>query len=389
MAKSLEDTAFYRWHRLVALNEVGGEPDHFGTDMDAFHAHCRHRAERWQGALLATATHDTKRGEDTRLRIAALSEHPDLWQIEATRWAELNRSLRADLPGGPAPDPGSAYLFYQALVGCWPFDLRPDDGAGLGELAERLVAYMRKACREAKLRTSWTAQDEAFESAVESFVRGALDPSRSGEFLNGVAALVGKVTPLAALHGLSQTLVKLTAPGIPDIYQGAERWDLSLVDPDNRRPVPFDRLGRELDRAADPRTLLAGWQDGRIKQWLVAHALATRTLHPDIFREGAYEPVRALGRHADRVVAFARARDEGVLVTVAPRLVAPLLGEAATPLVPPEAWGDTALDLEPFHRHAFVDVLADRRFAAGDRLPLRDLLTDLPIALLESGALRG
>lgn len=387
-AKAVEDTAFYRWNRLAALNEVGGEPDRFGTSPDAFHAICAGRAADWPRALLATATHDTKRGEDTRLRIAALSEIAGDWARIAAEWADANAPLRTSTAAGPAPHREAELLFYQSLVGAWPPGLDPEDAPALAALSDRLAAYMEKAAREAKQRTTWTRPDEAYEAGLADFVRACLDPARSAGFLAAVDGLVRRIAPAAALHGLSQTLIKLTAPGVPDIYQGTEGWDHALVDPDNRRPVPFDRLARQLATLPEPGAaapLLDAWRDGRVKQWTIARALRLRHGHPAAFDGGAYAALAGNGVHADRVVAYRRGSPpRGVAIVVAPRLTLPLLDGADRPLVPAERWADTALVLPPelaaLELHdAFTDAVH-----RGERLALATLLARFPVALLVS-----
>src|ERR671918_568788 len=283
MAKSLEDTAFYRYHRLVSLNEVGGEPGHFGVSLSAFHHLMQQQHQRLPASMLTTATHDHKRGEDVRARINALSELPAEWGRRVRRWAGLNRFKLKEVEGRPVPGRNDSYLLYQTLVGSWPFGLGADDAAGLADYAERIVTYMMKASREAKQRTSWTAPDEEYESGLERFVRRILDPQDGRAFLADLLPFQAQVALIGALNGLAQTLLKLTVPGVPDTYQGCELWDLSLVDPDNRRPVDFEMRRAMLAQDADPAELLASWQDGRIKQHVVARTLALRRAAPTLF----------------------------------------------------------------------------------------------------------
>jgi (1->4)-alpha-D-glucan 1-alpha-D-glucosylmutase len=380
MAKALEDTAFYRWHRLSALNEVGGEPDHFGVAPDGFHALFAERAQAGRRALIATATHDTKRGEDTRLRIAVLSEIGQDWGTAVARWRELAAPLVMPTTAGPAPDPATEYLIYQTVLGIWPPGLRADDADGLAALADRLVDYLRKAGREAKLKTSWTAPDETYERGVEAFARSVLDPGRSGELLAAIAALAQRIARPAAVHGLAQTLLKLTLPGVPDIYQGTEGWDLSLVDPDNRRPPDFERLAAGLDPAAAPAALLAAWPDGRIKQWLIARVLALRAGLPGPFARGSYEPLAVRGREAGRLLAFARSAGRERLLVIVPRLVTPLLEPTGGALaIAPRAWGETAVEVG---RGRAQDLLTGRELRSEGLLAAAGLLAPLPVALL-------
>ncbi len=386
MAKSLEDTSFYRWHRLVALNEVGGEPHVFGRRASDLHAANAARARHWPLSMLATATHDTKRGEDTRLRIDVLSELAPTWSAEVEAWAGLNRHLVQEGPNCSMPDGPTQYLFYQTLVGVWPLDPSALDAPGLAALADRAAAYFQKAVREAKEHTSWTRPDEAYESALEAFVRGALDPEQSEGFLARFAGFVAGVEVPGAVNGLAQTLLKLTSPGVPDIYQGTERWDQSLVDPDNRRPVDFAARATALDDTGDWGDLLGGWRDGRIKQRLIERTLALRQMLPDLFAEGGYEALEVTGGEARRVIAFARRLGGRATVTIVPRLATPLLEGCSMPLPPPERWAGTRVAL-PRDAGPWREWLTDRPVTptAGSTVALAGLLDELPVALLVSG----
>jgi (1->4)-alpha-D-glucan 1-alpha-D-glucosylmutase len=398
MAKSVEDTAFYRYSRLLALNEVGGEPDAEGLTLSAFHRRAAERLELWPATLLATATHDTKRGEDARVRLAVLSEVPGVWNAEVRRWRELNAPHRAGQAVISAKD---EYALYQTLVGVWPPDLAPsgDGGEGIAELRQRLAGWLQKHLREGKERSSWGEPNEAYEQTALAFLDTILDPRQAGGFLAALVAFAGRIGPAAAANGLTQLLLKLTAPGVPDIYQGNELWDFALVDPDNRRPVDFAALERGLVEAHGeqpaPAELLVGWRDGRVKQAVLARALAVRNRLPALFAHGAYRPLRAMGRHADRILAFARMQDEGedvaAAVTVVGRRLAPLLlreeqGTEDVPLVEPATWADTALVLPAEWQDravTLVDALTGAEIEPEDgRLGIARLLQCLPIALL-------
>jgi (1->4)-alpha-D-glucan 1-alpha-D-glucosylmutase len=384
MAKSVEDTAFYRYHRLVALNEVGGEPTRFGTSPSAFHHLARERQRRWPLSMLATATHDHKRGEDVRARLAALSELPDDWRKGVARWSRLNRFRKlVEDDGRPTPGRNDEYLLYQTLVGAWPLDLGPEDPDGLAGLAERIVAYMIKATREAKQRSSWAAPNAAYEERLEAFVREILDPGRSQAFLADLHAFQARIAPIGALNGLAQTLLKLTGPGVPDIYQGTEHWDLSLVDPDNRRPVDFAARERSLAAKAGPAALLASWQDGRVKQQVVARTLALRRERPALFARGDYVALEPTGEAAEHVVTFARRRGLDWLVTVVPRLMGAWLGGAESPLPPRAAWADTALAGMP--AGPARELMTGRSVTLEGGIAVADLLADFPVALLAPG----
>ncbi len=351
MAKGVEDTAFYRFRRLLAVNEVGGEPGRLGLAPGAFHAAQAARQERTPAGMVTTATHDTKRGEDTRLRMAALSELPG-------RFAEVARALA---PG--APHPQVATLVVQTLVGVWP--LTGDPGA----VRERLQAYLVKAQREEKQQTSWRDPDEAYEAATARFADQVLDDPPAG-----LAALAGDCAEIAMVSGLAQVLLRCTVPGVPDTYQGTEGWDLSLVDPDNRRPVDFPArraLLAALDaQPPDPAALWASRADGRVKTWVLSRALRARA-------GGSYTPLPASGPLADHVVAFARGGD---LVTVAPRLAGAVTAGATRPATG-GTWAGTAVVLPA---GTWTDLLTGETREGGEA-PLDEVLAALPVALLRRG----
>jgi maltooligosyltrehalose synthase len=309
MAKAVEDTSFYRYRRLLALNEVGGEPDSAGTGPDAFHRKAAWRLAHWPDNMLASATHDTKRGEDARARLAVLSELPAAWEEAAAAWRELNRRL-------PAIHPADEYALYQSLVGAWPPGLAASDEEGLTELGSRVEGWLVKALREGKERSDWNDPNADYESRAKAFLQGCLgDPA----FSRAIAAFVARLEPAATANSLGQLLVKLTAPGVPDIYQGTELWDDSLVDPDNRRPVDFAHL--------------AGMATAAPKQATVAKVLRLRAKHPELFARGRYRPLSATGRLADHVLAYARVEGDEVAVVIVTRLWASRGG----------GWGDSEL----------------------------------------------
>ncbi len=376
MAKSLEDTAFYRYVRLVALNEVGGEPARFGRSVAEFHAANDERARTHPAAMLATATHDHKRGEDTRLRIAALTEFPAEWSRAIARWSRMNAGLRD--AGAAAPSPVDELLFYQTVVGTLPpGGLGDDGGAGY---ADRLTAYAVKAAREAKLHTSWTDPEGAYESALEGFIRGALGAGTP--FLLDATAFVAQIAPVAAVHGLAQVALKLTVPGVPDIYQGCEFWDFSLVDPDNRRPVDYALRRATLDAFAthgDPEALcaelLAAWPDGRIKLYVTWRLLQLRRARTATFASGGYRPLRVDAPGPDGVVAFAR--DD--VIVLAPRLVRARLRPGSLTL------GDAAgRVIAGMPGERFRNVLDGRVLTADDHggVGLAAAFARLPLAVL-------
>jgi (1->4)-alpha-D-glucan 1-alpha-D-glucosylmutase len=388
MAKALEDTVFYRFNRLAALNEVGGEPDVFGAPVADFHAAMAERLAQQPFGLGASATHDTKRGEDARARLYCLSETPAAWAAAVARWAGAIQDGRASLDDGPAPEPEVEWLFYQALAGAWPADLDPDDGDGLLALSERMSAYMIKAAREAKVRTSWTAPYPDYEAALEAFVAAALGPGRAGQFLRDFAETCRPLFVAGALVSLSQLAVKLTAPGVPDLYQGTELWDLSLVDPDNRRAVDYAARSALVPAIAeaDPAELIGDWRSGRVKMRLLSAGLRLRSEAPELFADGAYLPLEPEGGDAERLVAFARIHQGQALALVAPRLALPLLEGSDIPHVPPERWGDTAVRLpESLRGRKWRDAVTGEQHAFGDTVGAKGALARFPVALLTSG----
>ena len=396
MAKALEDTAYYRHNRLVSLNEVGGDPRRFSVTPAAFHRANRERLERLPHCMLAGSTHDSKRSEDVRARLAVLSEMPEAWRKRVFRWRRLTRRFRRELNGRVVPSRNDEYLFYQSLLGCWPADQPGRDQ--LAELTERMVAYMLKAVREAKLDTSWINPDPDYEDGVEHFVRSVLRPARRNAFLADFRAFQPGVARLGAMNGLSQTLLRLTAPGMPDVYQGNELWRFDLVDPDNRRPVDFARRRRlleELQRlwaAPDALQQLAGLAanpcDDRLKLLVIWRTLNWRRRHPDLFREGEYQPLMADGPAADHVCAFLRARRDDWAATLTLRWPLRLAGGEQGPLPSSGCWGDTRVNLTGHARAGYCrDVLTGARIPLQERegklvAAAGDLFGILPVALI-------
>lgn len=386
MAKGLEDTAFYRYNRLLSLNEVGGHPEQFGTAVSAFHKANAERAESWPHAMLSTSTHDTKRGEDTRARLHVLSEIPEEWERNIQAWSRIVRARRGDVEGTAPPDHNDEYLLYQLLVGAWPADLTDVgelDSDAVAQFSSRVEGAMIKAVREAKIHTDWTAPNEAYEASILSFIRDCLDTSRSNPFLDSFRPLQARIARLGMINSLSQTIAKLTVPGVPDLYQGSELWDLSLVDPDNRRVVDY-RARRDLCDRSDDGESLAGlfdhWQDGALKFAVTRRLLTLRADRPGLFANGDYQPLDVTGARADHLCAFARHRNGEQVVTIFPRLVAGLEERAG--------WGDTAVTLpESASRRRWRDVLSGARLETADRdgvpvLPIEICLERLPFAVL-------
>ncbi|HVC56422.1 MAG TPA: malto-oligosyltrehalose synthase [Stellaceae bacterium] len=381
MAKACEDTAFYRFVRLLALNEVGGDPRRFGMSLAAFHHVTQDRSRIWPQTMVTTATHDTKRGEDARVRLALLSELPREWGQQIARWRRLNRSRRVDVDDEIVPDRNTEYLFYQALFGAWPPGLAPDDLTGMQALAERLDAYMIKAVREAKEKTSWSNPNAAYEAGVQRFVRGALDASRSNPFLAEFHGFARSLIRLGTVTSLSQLVLKLTVPGVPDIYQGGELWDFSLVDPDNRRAVdwPERRALVAAITAASAAELGEHWLDGREKLFVIHRLLGLRRSYPKLFADGDYRPLEVEGAGSDHLCAFIRSWEAHALLIAVPRLVYRLYRDG-TP-----NWGAARLALPA---GAWRDAFTGRRVDGDLAVPVSGLLADFPVAALmrENGA---
>ncbi len=388
MAKAIEDTTFYRYYRLTSLNEVGGEPVRFGVSVAAFHHLNQERLRRHPYTLIATATHDHKRGEDTRARINVLSELAPEWRTRVRRWAQLNRGKRRAIDVEQGRGRNDEYLFYQTLLGIWPTDADvAEDAEALAAVAERLIQYMVKAVREGKWNSSWAQPNLEYEQGLEAFIRRVLNPGTSAAFLADFQRFQNQIARIGVVNGLAQTLLKLTVPGVPDIYQGTDYWDLSLVDPDNRRPVDYRSRSESLRAAAGgslPR-LLETWQTGLVKQALIARTLGLRKRHPGLAPDAEYSPLEVVGSQSDRIVAFLRQAGDEAIVVIVPRLVAPLLGEAGLPLPPAAAWGGTAISLPAgLEGRSWTDLLTDRPVPSGQALRVSDILADFPVALLVS-----
>jgi (1->4)-alpha-D-glucan 1-alpha-D-glucosylmutase len=343
-AKAVEDTAFYRSAVLLSRNDVGFSTEQFSAPVADFHEACLKRFELFPDNLLATATHDHKRGEDTRARLAVLSERSQWYVEQIGLWHALARPLRDD---DQVPSAGDELILYQALLGSWPLDLRHDDPPALETYARRISQWQRKALREAKLQSSWSAPNDAYEHATESFTRRLL-LSPEGELLRTALGKVARTIAVpGALNGLAQTLLRMTVPGVPDLYQGNEFWDFTLVDPDNRRPVDYPSRQQALQQPLDLPDLLQHWRDGRIKQALIARTLNRRAEYAELFRCGAYRALEIIGSQAHRVLGFVREWEGKRAIVIVPIRCAPLLENSAVPHVDAPQWGDTRVNL-PF-----------------------------------------
>ena len=383
MAKGLEDTALYAHAGLLSLNDVGGRPGADGMSPRAFHDWILARKTEWPHSMNATSTHDTKRSEDVRARLDVLSEMPDEWQRRLKSWMRGNSGKKEVVDGVPIPRPLGEVFYYQTLAGAWPLD-----PAGREGFRERLEAYAIKAAREAKMETRWTAPHGDYERALTGFIRRTLEPSGADRFLDDFSRFASRLAYWGAFNSLGMTLVKIAAPGVPDFYQGTELWDLSLVDPDNRRPVDFGMRKDALDAVSTPgravnRDLLRSWSDGRIKMYVTARALGARRRDPGLFLEGDYLPLSARGSRAGNVLAFARRRGDAWAIAVAPRLVSKMArpGKLA---IPDEAWEDTVLVLPPGAPDAWRNVFVDGGGARSEtrEIPMAEVLSGFPVGLL-------
>ncbi|WP_339450841.1 malto-oligosyltrehalose synthase [Pseudomonas sp. JAI120] len=339
-AKAVEDTAFYRSAVLLSRNDVGFSTEQFSAPLAEFHAIIQQRLQAFPDNLLATATHDHKRGEDTRARLAVLSECAPWYVEQVEHWRTLAAPLRDD---ATTPSAGDELILYQVLLGSWPLD-QAEDFEGYHQ---RLWQWQQKALREAKLQSSWSAPNEAYEQGVEAFLTRLLLSDEGQPLRSAIGSAAQAIAPAGAVNGLAQTLLRITVPGVPDLYQGDEFWDFSLVDPDNRRPVDFTARQHALNTLPDIGELLFNWRDGRIKQTLIAHVLALRKAHPDVFRNGRYTALEVVGRHAERVVAFCREHQGKRLLVVVPRWSHDLLENGVHPQINAQVWGGTRVKL-PF-----------------------------------------
>jgi (1->4)-alpha-D-glucan 1-alpha-D-glucosylmutase len=372
MAKSLEDTAFYRYHRLIALNEVGGDPSAKALSVDAFHEAMKVRAREWPHGMTATATHDTKRGEDARARLMALAELPGEWASAVARWKILNAPQLVIKGEMRAPSATFEYMLYQALLGAWPM------GGRDGQFLERIQAYALKAAREGKQETSWLNPNQAYEAGLRTFLSRILDRSTSAEFLNSLETLAQRVSLLGALNSLSQITLKATIPGVPDFYQGTEFWDLSLVDPDNRRPVDFAERTSVLTslEAPDWESLAQNWHNGHVKLAWTRRLLKLRTELADVFAHGDYQPLEIAGPHRDHVIAFVRRHGRDAAITAVAKSFA-LLSQGGRVWPRAESY-DGTLDLNGYSVEGIAgDGMTEVRLSA--------LFRHLPVAVLKAG----
>jgi (1->4)-alpha-D-glucan 1-alpha-D-glucosylmutase len=394
-AKGVEDTAFYVYNRLVSLNEVGGEPDRFGVSPEALHGYLSARQEKGPFSLSPLSTHDTKRSEDVRARLNVLSELPEEWSKAVQRWTQLNAPHRLPVEEQSVPDANEEYLLYQALLAAWP--LEPYSASEHAAFVGRISAYMEKALHEAKVHTSWINPNTDYDRVVRGFIERVLDEKLNREFLKDFRTFQRRVSHYGLYNSLAQTVLKLTAPGVPDTYQGTEIWDFSLVDPDNRRPVDYERRMRMLkelqgqtvaaqDLCAMARSLVDAKEDSRIKMYVTYRVLECRRQHASLFGEGAYKPLPSAGNRADHLFAFARSMGDSSAIVAVPRLLTRLVPDQSPPLG--DAWQDTRVLLGTLSpaggwRNVFTGEMLQASEWEGQRaLRAADVLGHFPVALL-------
>ncbi len=399
-AKGLEDTAFYRYHPLMSINDVGADPLEFGVTLEEFHRKTALRAREWPVSMLATSTHDSKLAEDVRARINVLSEIPGRWRLKARQWRLMNRDKKSLFEGGEAPSRNDEYLFYQVLIGTWP----TEGEQPTAELRERLKNYMLKAAREAKQVTSWANQNAVYEGALGSFVEGVLDPSTHSEFIADFSAFHGWIARVGMVNSLSQVLIKLTSPGVPDIYQGSELSEFRLVDPDNHQPIDFARRQKmlcEMISLAPPQLpdfshcladkFVSGQdREGRSKLYLTWRALGARQRHAELFQRGVYVPLNVEGNAANHLIAYARVHGEDRAIIAAPRMATALVEESGASFTR-DFWRETRLVLPAeFGNSEFMHCLTGEReircheHNGGVCLELAGLLDAFPWLLLSN-----
>ena len=396
MAKGVEDTAFYVYNRFVSLNEVGGNPEKFGTSLDTFHGMNIERKKFWPCAMIATSTHDTKRNEDVRARLDVLSEIPNEWRLLLQNWSRMNKKKKSVMEGERVPDRNEEYLLYQTLIGVWPLD--PMNEGEHEIFKKRIKDYMIKAVREAKVNTSWISPNHSYEENLSAFIEGILS---NDPFIKDFERFQKRVSYFGMFNSLSQTLLKVTSPGIPDFYQGTEIWDFSLVDPDNRRPVAYDirkrmlnELKQEIERSgsdlrAFAKRLMENWVKGTIKLYVIFRSLNYRKENAQLFWDGNYIPLESEGNLKDHVCAFARKSEGKVVLVVVPRFLTRILkGSNEIPLGQ-EIWGNSRILIpEEISAKKFINIFTGEMIAEtkqdGRRgLTLGEIFSNFPVALLE------
>lgn len=375
MAKGVEDTLMYTYHRFIGHNEVGDSPEAFGHTAEEFHRSMAQRQQQWPYSLNATSTHDTKRGEDVRARLNVLTDLPDEWLKNVQQWQEMNAPLKTN----GFPDANDEYFIYQSLIGAWPLEKKDEE-----DFPGRLEEYLQKALREAKLHSNWTTPNEEYESATKKFAVALLDKDKP--FRKSFSVFMEKISDHGIVNSLAQVLLKFTCPGVPDVYQGCELWDFSFVDPDNRRPVDYEQRIKWLDGleegGSDRNFLQELWSsrsDARIKLWLVHTLMKLRRDNPDVFTEGEYIPLQTDGRCKDHVLAFARKYRRRLYIVALPLHTAQLCSEQQRDIMEVD-WADTRILLPGDLDEPWEDLLGQRQGAAENSLPVKELFSPLPFA---------
>ena len=386
MAKGIEDTLFYVYNRHLALNEVGGNPGKFGITVEDFHEFNQHQNVAWPHKMNATATHDTKRGEDVRARLQVLSEIPEEWEVQVKNWSVMNLSKKSYVRGKAVPVPNDEYFFYQSLLGAYPFDESENES-----FLQRVKDYILKSIREAKLHTAWLRPDSDYEQGFLAFVDRVLERSDSNQFMKEFLSFQKRVANYGIFNSLSQTMLKYTCPGVPDTYQGTELWDLSMVDPDNRRPVNYEQRIGFLNEIKDKAQtdilnlldeLLSSKEDGRIKLFLTHKVLQARKENLAVFEKGDYQPLDVVGKYRDCVVAFARSFGDKMAIAVCSRFFTNLVQPGELPLG--EVWADTKLLMPQGVQYTWRDAIANQTISGDDRVAIAQILQHFPVALLIS-----
>jgi (1->4)-alpha-D-glucan 1-alpha-D-glucosylmutase len=386
-AKGIEDTVFYDFNRMISLNEVGGDPLSFGTSMEKYHSFCKKRRDQFPYTMNTTSTHDSKRGEDVRMRINYLSEIPDLWEQSILKWREINKRFKKKKYGVEIPDSNDEYFFYQTLTGTYPLDC--DDYT---IYRKRVREYMLKAVREAKIHTAWIAYDKEYENGILCFVDSAIDEKISGEFLDSFLPFVEVVAAFGVFYSLSQCLLKMTSPGIPDFYQGSELWDLTMVDPDNRRTVDFKKrvsIIRDIEKESQVsnysffKYLLKDHSCGMSKLFLIRRVLEFRKTNRELFLDGEYVPLITSGTYHDSIVSFARVLENQIVIVVASRKLSTVKSFTEFPLTS-DVWLDTCIEVPQFITDSWNDLITEKQIKNRNRIFIDEILDLFPCALLVS-----
>ncbi len=396
MAKGVEDTALYIYNRLISLNEVGGAPSQFGIAVATFHERMQERQRQWPFSFSATSTHDTKRSEDVRARINVLSELPQEWKTRVKRWHRLNKKKKTRVKGWEIPSRNEEYFLYQTLLGAWPF--ADFDSTDYRDFCRRIQAYMLKAIKEAKVHTNWINPNNDYEQAVSRFIRHILEPGPSNTFLEDFLPFQRSIARYGMYNALSQVTLKIGCPGIPDLYQGSEIWNLALVDPDNRRPVDYEHLSHlaktvpsDGPAITEPalRDIMASWEDGRIKFYVTRTLLNYRKSHRELFQQGDYVPLETHGEKRHNLCAFRRTWNTQEVIVVVPRLIHEVIPNSMVPALGHTVWGNTDVALwnsDPTTRYRHVltnKTIAARIGENGVALAVSDLFQQLPLAVME------